>query len=119
MDRPTKKIIAMIASIQVEAILSIKEDQDVDLEMAKLYLQIKDDELSDSIRQHLEVYKQMEEIPSIIRTLNEYQLLVCSHILFRMESTWILDNSEGVMGAWEEIHSCMDKFHPEFSLSRV
>lgn len=119
MDAETRKIFINIASIQLEAIESIQSDHDVDLDLARTFLQVSDNEWETQIEHHLSIYKQMQEIPTIIRCLNEYQLLVCSHILFKMEDEWSIDNSQGVFGAWQEIHKAMLKFHPEFTLSRV
>lgn len=119
MDQETRKIFTQIASIQLEAIESIQKDHDVDLDLARAYLQVTNNEWETQIEFHLNLYKQMKEIPSIIRCLNEYQLLVCSHILFKMEDEWMIDNSQGVYGAWIEIHKAMLKFHPEFTLSLV
>ena len=119
MDRPTKQRLSMIASIQVDAINSLLENPNTDWDLAKIYLQVTNDDIHTAAGNLLDVYKQMQEIPSIVRTLSEYQLLVCTLILFRMEETWLLDNSQGVYGAWAEIHKAMDKFHPELTLTRV
>ena len=119
MDAETRKILTQIASIQVEAIESIKKDPNIDTDLAKSYLQISEDEWDEQIRQRLDLYKQMEEIPTIIRCLDEYQLLVCAHILFKMQEDWSIPNNQGVLGAWNVIHKAMLKFHPEYTLSRV
>lgn len=119
MDVETRRIMTQIASIQLEAIESIQKDHDVDLDLARAYLQVTDDEWEEQIKHHIDLYKQMQEIPTTIRCLTEYQLLVCSHILYKMEEDWMIDNSQGVFGAWAEIHRAMMKFHPEFTLSRV
>lgn len=119
MDKETRKVLTQIASIQVEALESIKKDPNTDLDLAKMYLQVTDEEFSVQLEHYLDIYKQMQDIPTMIRLLNEYQLLVCSHILYKMEESWIIDNSQGVYGAWAEIHKAMLKFHPEFTLSRV
>ena len=47
---------------------------------------------------------------------SEYQLYICSHILFKMEDEWIHDLSQGVYGAWELLHKETNKFHPELTL---
>lgn len=119
MDIETRKIFTQIASIQLDAIKSIQKDHDVDLDLVRTFLQVSDNEWESQIEHHLDIYQQMKEIPTIIRCLTEYQLLVCAHILFKMEEDWMLDNSQGVYGAWSEIHKAMLKFHPEFTLSRV
>ena len=119
MDQETRRVFNQIASIQLEAIESIQKDHDVDLDLARAYLQVTDEEWETQIEHHIRLYKQIQEIPTIVRCLNEYQLLVCSHILFKMEDEWLVDNSQGVYGAWAEIHRAMLKFHPEFTLSLV
>lgn len=120
MDRNTRKVLSRIAFIQLEALQSIKDQPDTDLDLARAFLQVKDNEWESQLQSYMDTYKQMIEIPSIIRCLNEYQLLVCSHILYKIEESEIMVyNSQGVFGAWQEIHKAMLKFHPEFTLTRV
>lgn len=119
MDSETRKILAKIASIQVEAIEFIKKDTNIDKELACTYLQVNIEDFKEQTEHLLDLYKQMEEIPTIIRCLDEYQLLVCSHILHKMQEDWGLYNNQGVLGAWNEIHRALLKFHPEYTLSRV
>ena len=64
----------------------------------------------------IDAYKQLIDIPTAIYCLDEYQLLLCSHILWKMEEVWILDNPQGVNGAWLEINKAISKFHPEYTL---
>ena len=116
MDKSTEKIISNIASIQLEAIMTIAQDRSIPDDLAFQYLESQWDEAVETLRS---LYLQMMEMPTMIRMLSEYQLLICSHILYRMEDVWMIDNSEGVFGAWSEIHAQMKKFHPEFTLSQV
>lgn len=120
MDKPTEKIIYNIASIQLEAIMTIAQDRSIPDDLAFQYLEIPSESQWDEAVETLRsLYLQMTEMPTMIRMLSEYQLLICSHILYRMEDVWMIDNSEGVFGAWSEIHAQMKKFHPEFTLSQV
>lgn len=117
MDKSTEKIIIQIASIQLEAIRTIDQDRSIPSDLAFKYLEIPSESQWDEAIETLErLYSQMMEMPSMIKMLNEYQLLICSHILYNMEDIWMIDNSEGVFGAWYEIHSQMEKYHPEFKL---
>ena len=120
MDKSTEKIISNIASIQLEAIMTIAQDRSIPDDLAFQYLEIPSESQWDEAVETLRsLYLQMTEMPTMIRMLSEYQLLICSHILYRMEDIWMIDNSEGVFGAWSEIHAQMKKFHPEFTLSQV
>lgn len=120
MDKSTGKIISNIASIQLEAIISIDKDRSIPEDLAFKYLEIPSESQWDHAVETLrDLYIQMMEMPTIIRMLSEYQLLLCSHILYIMEDVWMIDNPEGVFGAWGEIHAQMKKFHPEFTLSQV
>lgn len=120
MDKSTEKIISNIASIQLEAIITIAQDRSIPDDLAFQYLEIPSESQWDEAVETLRsLYLQMTEMPTMIRMLSEYQLLICSHILYRMEDVWMIDNSEGVFGAWSEIHAQMKKFHPEFTLSQV
>ena len=92
MDKETKDIVKLIASIQIESLNSIKEDvkngNDIAQDLIKKLLQIEDDEIIRALDEHIELYVEMENTPQLINMLSEYQMLVCSHILFRMEDEW-------------------------------
>lgn len=125
MDKDTKYIFSKIAFIQLEALSSIKKDpESSDEVLCNLFIKpphhsCEPEIFNATLQAHIDLYTQMLEMPSIVRMLSEYQLLVCSHILFRMEDTWITEHSEGVYGAWYMIHACMMKYHPEFNLIPV
>lgn len=117
MDKEIKDIIKRIASIQMEALSNIIENpEDSDHELLIKFLQVKPDEIVSSAETIYTFYKEVEDMPELIKMANEYQLLVCQHILFRMEDEWIIDNSWGVFGAWSLLHEALGKFHPEFRL---
>ena len=138
MDKETEKVIRNIAEIQIESLNRIIQNEDkpnsaLAQELILRLLEISEDAIPDDVplnklqvvfknlvheetQKRIDLYKQMLEIPSIIRTLNEYQLYICSHILWKMEDTWIIDNQQGVLGAWAELQSCVNKFHPELTL---
>ena len=104
MDKETKDIVKLIAGIQIESLNSIKEDvkngNDIAQDLIKKLLQIEDDEIIRALDEHIELYVEMENTPQLINMLSEYQMLVCSHILFRMEDEWVHTNSQGVLGTW-------------------
>ena len=117
MDAETKKVIKNIAQIQVEALTHISNNlEDTDYYLLKKLLQIKDEETKEVLDNMIKLYKDMEEYPQLIKTLTEYQLFICSHILWKMEEEWITDNSQGVLGAWAIIQKANLKFHPELTL---
>lgn len=58
----------------------------------------------------------MGNTPQLINMLSEYQMMVCSHILFRMEDEWVHTNSQGVLGTWAIFQRANLKFHPELTL---
>ena len=139
MDKETSQIIKNIAEIQIEALRRIidKEDEpnaSLSQELLIELLNIDISQLLESgtpynkmnqklktlihrkVDMRIDAYKQMIEIPTAIYCLDEYQLLLCSHILWKMEEVWILENSQGVNGAWLEINRAISKFHPEYTL---
>lgn len=117
MDKETKEIIKRIASIQMDALSNIIENpEDKDHELLIKFLQVKPDEIVSAAESIYTFYKEVEDMPELIKMANEYQLLVCQHILFQMEDEWIIDNSWGVFGAWSLLHDTLGKFHPEFRL---
>ena len=117
MDKETKEIIRRIASIQMDALSSIIEHpEDKDHELLIKFLQVKPEEVVSTAEQVYNFYKEVEDMPELIKMANEYQVLVCHHILFQMEDEWIIDNSRGVFGAWAFLHEALGKFHPEFRI---
>lgn len=127
MDKETKDIVKLIAGIQIESLNSIKEDvkngNDIAQDLIKKLIQIEadeiifeDDEIIRALDEHIELYVEMENTPQLINMLSEYQMLVCSHILFRMEDEWVHTNSQGVLGTWAIFQRANLKFHPELTL---
>lgn len=138
MDKETSQIIKNIAEIQIEALQRIidnenKPNASLSQELIINLLNIDVSQLEEGtpynkmnkklkalihrkVDMRIDAYKQMVEIPTAIYCLDEYQLLLCSHILWKMEEVWILENSQGVNGAWLEINRAISKFHPEYTL---
>ena len=138
MDKETSQIIKNIAEIQIEALQRIIDNEDkpnasLSQELIIYLLNIDISQLEEGtpynkmnqklktlihrkVDMRIDAYKQMIEIPTAIYCLDEYQLLLCSHILWKMEEVWILDNPQGVNGAWLEINRAISKFHPEYTL---
>lgn len=138
MDKETSQIIKNIAEIQIEALQRIIDNEDkpnasLSQELLIELLNIDISQLEEGtpynkmnqklktlihrkVDMRIDAYKQMIEIPTAIYCLDEYQLLLCSHILWKMEEVWILENSQGVNGAWLEINRAISKFHPEYKL---
>lgn len=138
MDKETSQIIKNIAEIQIEALQRIIDNEDkpnasLSQELIIELLNIDIPQLEEGtpynkmnqklktlihrkVDMRIDAYKQMIEIPTAIYCLDEYQLLLCSHILWKMEEVWILDNHQGVNGAWLEINRAISKFHPEYTL---
>ena len=120
MDRNTKEVIQLIAEIQVEALKRLKTNwdryNDDNYGLVSKLLQITDNEIDKSIDEHLRIYNDLIDMPTTLVMLSEYQLMLCSHILFKMEDEWITFNPNGVVGAWDAIREANMKYHPEFTL---
>lgn len=139
MDKETSQIIKNIAEIQIEALKRIidKEDEPNSSLAQELLIELLNIDTSQLLEKgtpynkmnqklktlihhkvymRIDAYKQLIDIPTAIYCLDEYQLLLCSHILWKMEEVWILDNPQGVNGAWLEINRAIRKFHPEYTL---
>ena len=123
MDKSTKKIIRDIASVQLEAISFLRKkgiNQEIDKDFILKFIEAPNEkEWKSSLDKLEEIYTQLKSVPTTFKLLNEYQLLVCSHILYRMEDTWSLNNQYGVFMTWSLIHQSMKKFHPEFKILLV
>ena len=138
MDKETSHIIKNIAEIQIEALQRIIDNEDkpnaslsqesiiylLNIDISQLEEGTPYNKMNQKLKtlihrkvdMRIDAYKQMIEIPTAIYCLDEYQLLLCSHILWKMEEVWILDNPQGVNGAWLEINRAISKFHPEYTL---
>ena len=123
MDKETKDIVKLIAGIQIESLDSLKEDisngNNIAQDLIKKLLQIDNDEIIRALDEHIELYTEIENTPQLINMLSEYQMLVCSHILFRMEDEWVHNNSHGVLGTWAIFQKANLKFHPELTLLKI
>lgn len=123
MESTTEQVIKQIAQVQVEALQTIRQNPrafNKDL-VGKLFSKEYSDEtfvedIIQAIDSRLEVYNNILERPSFIRMLDEYQLLICSHILFKLEDEWINENVEGVLGTWQLLNDLLEKYHPELRL---
>lgn len=117
----TRKVIRDIAGIQKEALnnLLLHKEEVFEDHLCTL-LGLSKEELTQEavavLERRIRIYSDMEKVPQQIFLLSEYQLGVCSHILFKMEEEWLIHNSEGVFGAWELIREAMDRYHPEYKL---
>lgn len=121
MDKETKDIVRLIAGIQVDALSNLKqevidENPFPDKEMLFKLLNIQDGDILDALNNRINIYTEMVETPQLIGILDEYQLYICSHILFKMEDEWINDNSQGVINTWSLLRKYTSKFHPELTL---
>lgn len=120
MNKLAENIIKKIASIQWEAISSLdKEGVTKDENFFKFIESPSPEEWEEALNNLREVYVQLKEIPSTIKLLSEYQLLICSHILHKMEDFWRINHPTGVYLAWGEINRAMEKYHPEFKLIKI
>ena len=123
MDKETKDIVKLIAGIQIESLNSLKEDitkgNNIAQDLIKKLLQIDNDEIIRALDEHIELYVEIENTPQLINILSEYQMLICSHILFRMEDEWVHTNSQGVLGTWSILQKANLKFHPELTLLKI
>ncbi len=123
MDKETKNIIQRIATIQVEALTNILNNFDnlnpSEYDMLKDLLCIipeSREEVLETIQNRIQGYQDIIRYPNLIKAIDEQQLYICSHILFQMEEEWLLDNSQGVYGAWAILFKESYKFHPELTL---
>lgn len=111
-----KQVLDMVCDIQLSAIESIKDYPNKSRELAAKLIQEQESDWDAQIGRLTAMYQNIKSIPQAITLLDEYQLLVCSHILFRMETVWMVEYSYGISSLWSVIHECMEKFHPEYKL---
>lgn len=112
-------ILTEIANIQVQAFNLIQEQgmgvivQEYDLER---FLQNPKQGIEEAIQEHITFWDTLKVFPGKVYELNSYQVSICAHILFTMESEWVQKNPEGVVQCWELIDELYRKHHPETQL---
>ena len=113
-----KQVLDMVCDIQLEALESIKDCPNKEQKLAAKLIQSNLSDWNAKLGRLKATYQNIKSIPQAITLLDEYQLLVCSHILFRMEQVWMVEYkySYGISSLWSVIHECMEKFHPEYKL---
>lgn len=111
-----KQVLDMVCDIQLDALESIKDCSNKEQKLAAKLIQSNLSDWNAQLFRLKATYKNIKRIPQSITLLDEYQLLVCSHILFRMEQVWMVEYSYGISILWSIIHECMEKFHPEYKL---
>jgi len=117
MEQNTAKIISQIAEIQLEALHKLKDNpKEISVLALMKLLETTDDEITEAIDNHINLYEDLRDNPGLIKMLTEYQTSLCSYILWRMEDTWVSQNQEGVLGAWAILTEAQRKFHPEYNI---
>lgn len=111
-----KQVLDMVCDIQLDALQSIKDYPNKEQKLAAKLIQSNPSDWNTQLGRLKATYQDIKSIPQAITLLDEYQLLVCSHILFRMEQVWMVEYSYGISSLWSVIHECMEKFHPEYKL---
>ena len=111
-----KQVLDMVCDIQLDALESIKDCPNKEQKLAAKLIQSNLSDWNAQLGRLKATYQNIKSIPQSITLLDEYQLLVCSHILFRMEPVWVVEYSYGISSLWSVIHECMEKFHPEYKL---
>ena len=113
-----KQILDMVCDIQLNALQSIEDYPNKEQKLAAKLIQSNISDWNAQLGKLKATYQNIKNIPQAITLLDEYQLLVCSHILFRMEQVWMVEYkySYGISSLWSVIHECMEKFHPEYKL---
>lgn len=113
-----KQVLDMVCDIQLNALQSIEDYPNKEQKLAAKLIQSNLSDWNAQLDRLKATYQNIKSIPQTITLLDEYQLLVCSHILFRMEQVWMVEYkySYGISSLWSVIHECMEKFHPEYKL---
>ena len=113
-----KQILDMVCDIQLNALQSIEDYPNKEQKLVAKLIQSNLSDWNTQLDKLKATYQNIKSIPQAITLLDEYQLLVCSHILFRMEQVWMVEYkySYGISSLWSVIHECMEKFHPEYKL---
>lgn len=119
MKKATKNIIQAICQVQLAALASLKEKpEEVDyLHFSVLGIEDLEVNILQVIEDRIEKWDQIHSNPSLILTLDEYQLGICMHILYAQESTWLElftnNPAEGVNATWKIFDTMYKRFHPE------
>lgn len=120
MKTETKAILNKIVDIQIQALQELQKNPDsVDyLHFGLLGINDIEIDILKVIEERIRFWEKIKENPTLILTLDEYNLGICMHILYQMEDEWMakggtLEVVYGVNDVWNIFDSMYKRFHPE------
>lgn len=109
----SKEILNKIISIQIDAYRRIASNNlNWEDKWFLMQFQSSEKELQDMAQERLNFYLRVQENPAMIHMAPEEELATMRHILFRMEDTWLQENSEGIVNCWELFFSIEEQRKP-------
>lgn len=115
MNNNLKQVVQNIAEIQIAALQRIYQDPS-NLEFVKDLFSEEKNLFRDLVKAKIRYWEDVMVEPTLIKNLSQYQLGICTHILYVMEDEWLRDNPEGVIDCWELFDSLYTSTHPEIKL---
>lgn len=117
MKKELQQIIQELAKIQIEAFTQLKANPNsVDQYQLNQLIEFNNQDVQEVLDSRIRYWKLIHDMPEAIVGIPEYQLGVCTHILFTMEETWVQTNVDGVLALWDLFDNMYKKFHPEVNL---
>ena len=96
-----KQILGLIINIQLGSytrILNGGLDQD---DWFLLQFQATREDVKTLVRERISLYSDLKSEPQFISLIDDIEIMVMRHILFRMEDLWMKFNSQGVSDLWK------------------
>lgn len=117
MIKELKTLIKELANIQIEAYTKLKASpKSVDQYQLNKLIEFNNNDIIGVLESRIRFWEFVKEYPEALEGVSEYQLGVCTHILFTMEETWVQHNADGVIAMWDLFDKMYKKFHPEVKI---
>lgn len=117
MKKELQQIIRELAQIQIEAFQKLKANPNsVDQYQLNQLIEFNDQDVQEVLDARIRYWELIHQMPEAIVGIPEYQLGICTHILFTMEETWVQTNVDGVLALWDLFDQMYKRHHPEINL---
>lgn len=96
-----KQILGLIINIQLGSYTRILNDDLDQDDWFLLQFQATGEDVKTLVRERISLYSDLKSEPQLLSLVDDIEIMVMRHILFRMEDLWMKFNSQGVSDLWK------------------
>lgn len=97
-----KQILGLIINIQLGSYTRILNDDLDQDDWFLLQFQATGEDVKTLVRERISLYSDLKSEPQLLSLVDDIEIMVMRHILFRMEDLWMKFNSQGVSDLWKK-----------------